>query len=201
MEKATRANTPPLVRRSDRERLLGQRGCVVWLTGLSGSGKSTLSRALERRLIDAGRLCYVLDGDVIRTGLCADLGFSPEHRQENIRRIGQVAALFADAGVVAIAAFISPYREDREVARRVASAERFVEVYLDISVAQCEARDPKGLYRKARAGELPGFTGVDAPYEVPEAPDVSLETATLSVLECVERLWVTLERRGLIGVI
>jgi adenylyl-sulfate kinase len=185
-----------LSRRHAREQLLGQRGGVVWLTGLSAAGKSTLSRGLERQLTQAGRVCYVLDGDIIRNGLCSDLGFSPEDRKENIRRIGQVAALFADAGIVVIAAFISPYRADREAARRAVGAERFLEVYLDVALAECEARDTKDLYRRARAGELRYVTGVDAPYERPEAPDIALPTATASISECVMRLYQAIQERG-----
>ncbi len=175
-----------------------QRGCVVWFTGLSGSGKSTLSGALEQRLLDARHPCYVLDGDVIRNGLCSDLGFSHADRTENIRRIGHVAALFANAGLIALTAFISPYRADRETARKAAGAERFLEVYMDIDVDGCEARDPKGLYKKARAGQISGFTGIDAPYEPPEAPALALPTGRLAVGECVEQLYDLLAQRGFI---
>ncbi len=181
-----------------RERLLGQQGCVVWLTGLSGSGKSTISRLLERRLVDSGQLAYVLDGDNLRQGLNADLGFSPEDRAENIRRIGHVAGLLADAGLVAIAAFISPYREGRRCARRAAPAGRFVEVFLDVPVEVCEERDPKGLYRKARAGELSDFTGVQAPYEPPESPEVRIDTSTMTPEESVEHLLHALRERGFV---
>src|SRR5690606_21478204 len=147
-----------LVAARDRAALLGQRGAVIWLTGLSGSGKSTIAYALERRLTGARRLTYVLDGDNVRHGLCSDLGFSPEDRTENIRRIGEVAALFADAGLIIITSFISPYRSDRELARSRAAAGSFIEVFLDVPVEVCERRDPKGLYKKARAGETPQFT-------------------------------------------
>jgi adenylyl-sulfate kinase len=171
------------VARADRERLLGQRGCVVWLTGLSGSGKSTLAQRLERRLVDAGRLAFVLDGDNLRHGLCGDLGFAPEDRTENIRRAGEVAALLAEVGAVVLAAFISPYRADRQRVRQTVGDVRFLEVHVDAPLAVCEARDPKGLYRKARAGEIPEFTGIDAPYEPPEAPAVRVDTGALGIDE------------------
>ena len=154
----------------------GHRGAVIWLTGLSGSGKSTLSMALERRLHELGKQVYVLDGDNVRFGLNADLGFSPEDRTENIRRIGEVGNLMAQAGLICITAFISPYREDRDRARK-AAGEHFAEVYVKASVEMCEQRDPKGLYKKARAGEIPEFTGISAPYEEPEAPELVIDTA------------------------
>ena len=184
------------VTREDRERLLGQRGCVIWLTGLSGSGKSTIARALEARLIRDGRLAYVLDGDNVRHGLNADLSFSPAERTENIRRIGEVAALFADAGMIVLTAFISPYRADRVQAREAVGAERFVEVFVDAPLSVCEQRDPKGLYEKARAGEIDEFTGVSAPYEQPEAPALVVPAATLDIDACVERIHKELEARG-----
>ncbi len=187
-----------LVTREDRERLLPQKGCVVWLTGLSGSGKSTIARALEKRLLESGHLAYVLDGDNVRHGLNANLGFSPEDRAENIRRIGEVAALFAKAGVVTIAAFISPYRAGRDHARSVAPDGRFVEVFLDVDVAVCEQRDPKQLYRKARAGEIPGFTGIDAPYEKPPSPQLAVDTSRLDLQGCVEAIFHELQNRQLI---
>ena len=179
---------PSAVPAGARERLLGQRGCVVWLTGLSGSGKSTLAGAVEARLVAAG--------DNVRHGLCADLGFSPAERTENIRRVGEVAALLADAGLVALTAFISPYRADREGARRAAGPERFLEVHLDVPLAVCEERDPKQLYRKARAGEIREFTGVDAPYEAPGRPDLALDTSALPLAECAERIVGLLRDRG-----
>jgi len=151
--------------------MLGQRGAVVWLTGLSGSGKSTVAYALEAALAGRGRLAYVLDGDNLRHGLNGDLGFGCRDREENIRRVGEVAALLADAGIVAVAALISPYAKDRDRVRdRV--GERFFEVFCDTPLEVCESRDPKGLYRRARAGEISGFTGIDDPYEAPEAPEM-----------------------------
>ena len=160
-------------------------GGVVWLTGLSGSGKSTIAGELERRLLALGRPVWVLDGDKVREGLCSDLGFSPEHRKENIRRVAEVARLFADAGLICIVAFISPYRADRDRARWLLPAGRFIEVYLSAPLEACELRDPKGLYAKARAGLVKDFTGITAPYEVPLKPELELRTDKLTVEECV----------------
>ncbi|MDZ7370950.1 MAG: adenylyl-sulfate kinase [candidate division KSB1 bacterium] len=182
------------VTQADRERLLGQKGLVVWFTGLPASGKSTIAHALEKRLFDDGRLCYVLDGDNIRHGLNSNLGFSPEDRQENIRRIGEVAKLFADAGVIAITAFISPYRRDRESARRLLPEGRFIEVFCKVSLETAEKRDPKGMYKKARAGEIKEFTGISAPYEEPEAPEIVIDTEHVSVQEAVEKIAVYLKK-------
>ena len=165
---------------TERERQNGHLGGVLWLTGLSGSGKSTLAFALEAELFARGYQVYVLDGDNVRHGLNADLGFTHHDRTENIRRVGEVAALFADAGLVCISAFISPYRADRETARQAAKG-RFHEVYLDANLQVCEQRDPKGLYRKARAGKIADFTGVSAPYEEPEAPDLVIPTGKAGV--------------------
>jgi adenylylsulfate kinase len=161
---------------ADRGELLGQRGCVVWLTGLSGSGKSTIARSLESLLVGPGHLADVLDGDNIRHGLNSDLGFSHTDREENIRRISELSKLFADAGIITIAAFISPYRSGREYARGIVGTERFIESYVDVSLNECEKRDPKGLYKQARAGEIPDFTGIDAPYEEPENPELRITT-------------------------
>ena len=165
---------------TERERQNGHLGGVLWLTGLSGSGKSTLAFALEEALFARGYQVYVLDGDNIRHGLNADLGFTQMDRTENIRRVGEVAALFADAGLVCISAFISPYHADREAARTAAKG-RFHEVYLDADVRICELRDPKGLYRKARAGEIADFTGVSAPYETPTTPDLVIPTGSTDI--------------------
>jgi bifunctional enzyme CysN/CysC len=166
----------------------GHVGRVVWLTGLSCSGKTTIATELERQLFARGKLIYVLDGDNVRHGLCADLGFSPEDRGENIRRIGEVAKLFADAGMICVTAFISPYRADRDTVRQSLPPGRFVEVYLNIPVEACELRDSKGLYAKARAGEIQDFTGVSAPYEAPTNPEIELLTGQLPVEECVARI-------------
>ena len=184
----------------DRAQLLGQRGAVIWLTGLSGSGKSTIGYALERRMSGSRRLTYVLDGDNMRHGLCSDLGFSHEDRTENIRRIGEVAALFADAGLIIITSFISPYRSDRDLARQRVPEGKFIEVFLDVPVEVCERRDPKGLYKKARAGEIPEFTGVSAPYERPDAAEIALDTDALDCDACVETIMRYLEERGFFDV-
>jgi adenylylsulfate kinase len=186
------------VTRGDRERLLGQRGAVIWFTGLSGSGKSTVARALEQRLVAEGRHVYVLDGDNVRHGLCADLDFSPAGRAENIRRIGHVAALFADAGAIVLTAFISPYRSDRAAARAAIGAD-FVEVWVDAALAVCERRDPKGLYKKARAGEIPEFTGISAPYEPPEDPDLRVDNGAWSLQQSVAAVHELMTRRGLLS--
>lgn len=164
------------VNETQRHAHYGHDGGVIWLTGLSGAGKSTLAMALEADLLARGYACYVLDGDNVRHGLNADLGFTPEDRSENIRRVGEVAALFAHAGLICITAFISPYRADRAQARHAARHTRFHEVHVAANLAACEARDPKGLYRKARAGQLIDFTGVGAPYETPEHPELSIDT-------------------------
>jgi adenylylsulfate kinase len=164
------------VTRQHREQLLGQRGVTLWLTGLSASGKSTIAVLLEQLLIQRGRLAYRLDGDNIRHGLNKNLGFSAEDRAENIRRIGEVAKLFTDAGVIVIASFISPYRRDRDAVRASMSPGDFVEVYVQASIEAAEKRDPKGLYKKARAGEIKGFTGIDDPYEAPPRPEIVIET-------------------------
>ncbi|MCX7824312.1 MAG: adenylyl-sulfate kinase [Verrucomicrobiae bacterium] len=173
-----------------RQRALrnGHAGCVVWLTGLSGSGKSTISTELERELFNLGKHAYVLDGDNIRHGLNADLGFSPKDRKENIRRIGEVAKLFADAGVICITAFISPYRADRDFVRRLLPAGQFIEVYVNAPIEVCEQRDPKGLYAKARANVLKEFTGISSPYEPPLEPEIELRTDQLTVAESVARI-------------
>ena len=184
------------VERADREKLLGQKGVTVWLTGLSASGKSTIAVAAEAALVQRGHLAYVLDGDNVRHGLNKNLGFSPEDRTENIRRIGEVAKLFAETGVIVLTSFISPYRADRDSARELHGDGDFLEVFVDADVATCEQRDPKGLYKKARAGEIPEFTGISAPYEAPEKPELVLDTAKLSVEESVAELVGHLEKQG-----
>lgn len=165
------------VTRSDREAEAGHRGVVLWLTGLSGSGKSTIAGILEKRLHDTGHRTYRLDGDNLRHGLCRDLAFSEQDREENVRRAGEVARLFADAGNVAIAAFISPYRRDRDQIREASQPGDFVEIHVSATLEVCEQRDPKGLYRRARAGEIRNFTGIDAPYEAPSNPEIELDTS------------------------
>ncbi|HXJ72142.1 MAG TPA: adenylyl-sulfate kinase, partial [Candidatus Dormibacteraeota bacterium] len=180
-----------------RELRNGHRGCVVWLTGLSGAGKSSIASELERELFNLGQHVYVLDGDNMRHGLCSDLAFSPKDRTENIRRVGEVAKLFADAGVVCITAFISPYRADREMVRNIMPEGQFIEVYVNAPLDVCEQRDPKGLYAKARANVIKNFTGISAPYEPPLAPAVELPTNQLSVAESVARILEFLETRDL----
>jgi adenylylsulfate kinase len=170
----------------DRERLLNQKGIVIWFTGLSGSGKSTLAHAVEEKLFENGHLSYVLDGDNIRHGLNKNLGFSPEDREENIRRIGEVSGLFAAAGVIAMTAFISPYRADRDKARLLVKKGRFLEVFVKVPLDVAESRDPKGLYKKARAGEIKEFTGIDAPYEEPLNPELIIDTSIHSLEESSE---------------
>ena len=177
----------------------GHRGAVLWFTGLSGSGKSTIGHRVERMLVERGAFAYVLDGDNIRHGLNSDLGFSPEDRVENIRRIGEVARLFADSGALVVSAFISPYRKDRHRVRSLLGPGEFVEVFVDTPLEICEARDPKGLYKKARAGEISNFTGLDAPYEAPESPEVHLETADLSVDEAAAQVIRYLEEQQILG--
>ena len=182
--------------RPEREGLLKQRGATVWLTGLSGSGKSTLAVTTEAALLKRGHLAYVLDGDNVRHGLNRNLGFSPEDRTENIRRIGEVAKLFTDTGVIVFTSFISPYRADRDAARALFDEGDFIEVHLAASVKTCEGRDPKGLYQKARDGEIPEFTGISAPYEAPESPELALDTGVLGVEESVTRIIEYLEEKG-----
>lgn len=188
------------VTRADRERLLGQKGVVVWMTGLSGAGKSTIAVLAERMLLDRGRHAYRLDGDNVRHGLNRNLGFSPDDRAENIRRVGEVAKLFADAGTIVIVSFISPYRRDRDAVRASLPAGEFVEVYVKASLAAAEGRDPKGLYRKARAGEIKGFTGIDDPYEEPEAAEVVVDTERVTPEEAAGQVVENLENGGYLRV-
>jgi adenylylsulfate kinase len=186
------------VNREDRQRLNGHRGCTVWLTGLSGAGKSTIAVDLEKRLLERGVRTYILDGDNVHHGLNKNLGFSPEDRTENIRRIGEVAKLFTDAGMVALTAFISPYRADRDQVRGLMAAGDFIEVFVDCPVDVCEQRDVKGLYKKARAGEIKEFTGVSAPYEAPLRPELALDTSAQSVEESAKQILAYLERQGIV---
>ncbi|WP_046225667.1 adenylyl-sulfate kinase [Paenibacillus dauci] len=186
----------PLVTRADRERLYRQKGRVLWLTGLSGSGKSTLAFALEHELFLRGQSCYVLDGDRVRQGLNSDLGFAPEDRRENLRRMGEVARILLDGGQIVIAALISPHAPDRQMVRDMFQPEDFCEIYVNCSLAACEQRDPKGLYQHARSGEIPQFTGISAPYDVPEQPELVINTEFLSVEESVMLIMETLELSG-----
>ncbi|PKM41985.1 MAG: adenylyl-sulfate kinase [Firmicutes bacterium HGW-Firmicutes-8] len=185
------------VSKKDREELLRQKGVALWFTGLSGSGKSTLAGEIEKRLFAGGHLSYVLDGDNIRFGLNKNLGFSPEDRAENIRRIGEVAKLFADAGIITLTAFISPYRADRDTARGLLKEGEFIEVFVKCPVLECEKRDTKGLYKKARAGEIKEFTGISAPYEEPVSPELVVDTARLTLDEAADLVIRYLADRGI----
>jgi adenylylsulfate kinase len=188
------------ITRAERNVLLKQKGCTIWFTGLSACGKSTIAVALEQVLHQQGHAAYVLDGDNIRFGLNKNLGFSAADREENIRRIGEVAKLFADAGLVTVASFISPYRKDRDAARKVHedAGLTFIECHVNTPIEVCEQRDPKGLYKKARAGEIKGFTGIDDPYEAPEKPEMVLAAGEKSVEECVAQVIEYLNGRGLL---
>jgi adenylylsulfate kinase len=189
------------VTREERAGLLKQKGATLWFTGLSGSGKSTIAFTLEHALVQRGRLAYVLDGDNIRHGLNKNLGFSAADREENIRRIGEVAKLFADCGVLTMTSFISPYRADRDRVRALHAEGKlpFLEIYVATPIATCEQRDPKGLYKKARAGQLKNFTGIDDPYEAPLNPEVTLDATTTSPQQAAALLIEYLEKRGLLG--
>lgn len=189
------------ISRDDRNRLMKQKGATLWFTGLSGSGKSTVAVALEEALFERGHLCYRLDGDNIRLGINKNLGFTAEDRTENIRRIGEIAKLFVDSSVIALSSFISPYREDRDKVRALhdESGMPFIEVFVDCSLAEAEKRDPKGLYKKARAGEIKNFTGIDDPYEAPNSPELHLHSDTMSLQEEVDILIDYLEKQGILA--
>lgn len=186
------------VDQSTRAQQKSQKPLVIWFTGLSASGKSTIAGALEQILTKQGYHTYLLDGDNVRHGLCSDLGFSDEDRKENIRRVGEVAKLGADAGLIVLAAFISPFRSDRRIVREILPADQFVEVFIDAPLDVCEERDPKGLYKKAKRGEIKQFTGIDSPYEVPESPEVHIDAAKLSVAESVNQLLGYLHRNDVL---
>lgn len=186
------------VTREDREKKAGHKGCTIWLTGLSASGKSTIANLLDAALAERGVRSYVLDGDNVRHGLNKDLGFSPADRTENIRRIGEVAKLFTEAGVIVATAFISPYRADRDQVRKIMKDGDFIEVFVHAPLDVCEQRDPKGLYKKARAGEVKEFTGISAPYEEPEKAELRIESGKHTAEECTEHLLRFLEEKGYI---
>jgi adenylylsulfate kinase len=188
-----------LVSREQRESLLNQKGVVIWLTGLSAAGKSTIATILEKKLHERRKLVYRLDGDNIRHGLNKNLGFSAEDRAENIRRIGEVAKLFADAGAIVVTAFISPYRADRDAVRTLLADGEFIEVHVDVSLAAAEARDPKGLYKKARAGQIKNYTGIDDPYEAPSDPELYIDTEQLSADASADAILQHLESAGVLG--
>ena len=187
------------IRDEERRQRAGHGGAVVWITGLSGAGKTTLADALQRTLFDLGCQVFALDGDKVRNGLCADLGFSPPERSENIRRIGEVAHLFCQAGLIVFVSAISPMRAARARVRALVPASQFIEVYCRCPLAVCEARDPKGLYRRARAGQLAEFTGISSPYEAPEAAEVVVDSATASVDDAVGKLLAALRERGIVS--
>ncbi|RKU42683.1 Adenylyl-sulfate kinase [Coniochaeta pulveracea] len=200
---ATNITWHPSLSRSERFSLRSQRGFTIWFTGLSASGKSTVATALEQHLLHLGLSAYRLDGDNVRFGLNKDLGFSEADRNENIRRIAEVAKLFSDSATVALTSFISPYKKDREVARKLHEEDKegkidFIEVYVEVPIEVAEQRDPKGLYKKARAGEIKEFTGISAPYEAPDAPEVTIRTDKESVEECVRKIVDYLHQKGLV---
>jgi adenylylsulfate kinase len=184
------------VSREEREKLLNQKGVTVWMTGLSASGKSTIACILEQMLLHQKKHAYRLDGDNIRMGLNKNLGFSAEDRAENIRRIGEVAKLFTDAGVIAVTSFISPYKKDRDAVRASMKGGEFIEVYVQVSLEAAEKRDPKGLYKKARAGQIKGFTGIDDPYEEPEKPEILIQTEKTSAADAAKEILAYLEKGG-----
>jgi adenylylsulfate kinase len=184
------------VSRAKRESILNQRGCIIWLTGLPSAGKSTIAFTVEHILMEQGRLAYVLDGDNVRHGLNKNLGFSAEDRAENIRRIGEVGKLFTDAGLLTFTSFVSPYKSDRDAVRALMAEGDFVEVYIDTPVELCEERDPKGLYQKARTGEIPNFTGVSDPYEPPDHPELVIQTATCTPVDAAHLIIEMLKRMG-----
>jgi adenylylsulfate kinase len=186
------------VTRAARQHQRGHRSAILWFTGLSGAGKSTLANAVNSALFEQGMACYVLDGDNIRHGLCKDLGFSDADREENIRRIGEVAKLFVDAGVVALTAFVSPFKADRNKVRALVEPGDFIEIHCAADLGVCEERDTKGLYAKARAGEIKEFTGISSPYEAPEAPELRVDTGSQSLEACVTQVLAYLEEKGII---
>ncbi|MDP4546861.1 adenylyl-sulfate kinase [Marinobacter sp. MDS2] len=187
------------ITRAERSANKDQKPCLLWFTGLSGSGKSTIANALDVALHERGYHTFLLDGDNVRHGLCNDLGFSDDDREENIRRVGEVCKLFADAGLIVMSAFISPFTSDRRMVRKLFPAGEFIEVFMDAPLETCESRDPKGLYKKARSGEIKHFTGIDSPYEVPSHPELRLDTSQNTVEECVDSLIAYLLDRGMIA--
>jgi adenylylsulfate kinase len=202
MEKTKSSNTvwhDAAITKLDREKHFNQRGVALWFTGLSGSGKSTVANAVENRLFEMGYHTYVLDGDNVRHGLNSDLGFSETDRIENIRRLSELVHLFTDAGIIVLSAFISPYKKDRESARKLLNTGDFFEVFCRCNISECEKRDPKGLYKKARAGEIPEFTGISSPYEDPEDPEIIVDTDKDSVAKCAEKIIDHLKKEGVLN--
>jgi len=201
-EEITNQNTTwhePLIYRGDREELNKHKGGILWFTGLSGSGKSTLAHAVEHRLHEQNIRTYVLDGDNVRRRLCKDLGFSDEDRVENIRRIGEVSNLMMNAGILVLTAFISPFRKDRQIVRELVNEGDFIEIFCSASLEVCESRDPKGLYEKARSGEIPAFTGISSPYEKPENPEILLTTDKFGIEECINQVLNYLMKHGVLN--
>lgn len=187
-----------IIRREDREKRQNHKSAAIWFTGLSGAGKSTIAYAVESAIFNAGGNSYVLDGDNVRHGLCSDLSFSLEDRAENLRRIGETAKLFVDAGIIVLAAFISPLQRERERTRAIFNGNDFIEVYCNASIEVCESRDTKGLYKMARKGQIRDFTGISSPYEIPEAPDLSINTGEENIEDCVEKIVEALKERRII---
>ncbi|MEP0355830.1 MAG: adenylyl-sulfate kinase [Paraglaciecola sp.] len=186
------------VNKTRRATAKNQKPCVLWLTGLSGSGKSTIANLLEKKLAEHSKHTYLLDGDNVRHGLCGDLTFSDKDRVENVRRVGEVAKLFVDAGVIVLTAFISPFKSERDFCRNLLEELEFIEVFIDTPIEECEKRDPKGLYQKARQGEIKDFTGIDSPYEAPESPEITLTYTGQSAAESAEQLFDLLKEKGII---
>jgi len=184
------------VQKSDRAKLKAQKPCILWFTGLSGSGKSTVANAVESRLLACNRHTYLLDGDNVRMGLNKGLTFTDEDRIENIRRIGEVAKLFVDAGTIVLTAFISPFQKERDSVRALVEADEFIEIFIDTPLAVCESRDPKGLYKKARKGEIPNFTGISSPYEVPLKPEIHINNDNISIEEVTDQIIEYLQEKG-----
>lgn len=187
------------VSRNNREQLNRHKSVILWFTGLSGAGKSTLAHAVEERLHNMGCRTFVMDGDNVRHGLCSDLGFSDEDRIENIRRVGEIVKLFLEAGVIALTAFISPFRKDRELVRKLVPHGDFFEIFCDATLEVCEGRDIKGYYKKAREGKIKNFTGISSPYEDPKKPELRIDTGSLSLEQCVDKVIGELQRRGMVS--
>jgi len=187
------------VTKDDRAKQKQQRPCILWFTGLSGSGKSTIASAVEQKLFELGHHTYLLDGDNVRHGLNKDLSFTNEDRVENIRRIGELSNLMVDAGLLVMTAFISPFRSDRRMVRNLVQSHEFIEVYMDTSLDECERRDPKGLYKKARKGEIKNFTGIDSEYEIPKNPEIVVDTMQDSIGECADQVVAYLQEHKMIG--
>jgi len=200
--KITNQNTrwhEPTIKRQHREELNEHKGKILWFTGLSGAGKSTLANALEEQLHDYGARTYVLDGDNVRKGLCKDLGFSEQDRVENIRRIGEMSRIMMDAGLIVMTAFISPFRRDRRIVRELVDKGDFIEIFCDTPLSVCESRDKKGLYKKARAGEIPEFTGISSPYEIPEQPELIVQSGNSTIESCIDEIIFYLKKEKIIG--